>query len=332
MRKRGRDRLTSGVWLRALDAGDEVARDLLGEAVEALGVGIGSAVTLLDVEAVVLGGGLGERLGPALARPDRARRPRAHVLPRPARVPARRARRPRRRDRREPARPMRAVLVTGAARGLGAADRRATRGRRASRSSARTSRAPTSALDVRDPAAWDAAARALEAAGEPWALVNCAARTIVRDLFEIEPEEWDDVLATNLRGPFLGIRAIGPLLAARGGGRIVNVSSDSAFKGRGVVGAHYAASKAAVISLTRRAAAKLAPSGVTVNAVVPGTIDGETVRELAGDQLDALAAEAALGRLARAAGDRRRSSPGSCPDEASYVTGSVLVADGGASL
>lgn len=63
-RKRGRDRLTSGVWLRALDAGDEVARELLDEAVAALGVGIGSAVTLLDVEAVVVGGGLGERLGP----------------------------------------------------------------------------------------------------------------------------------------------------------------------------------------------------------------------------------------------------------------------------
>jgi glucokinase len=74
-RKRGRDRLTSGVWLRALDAGDEVARDLLAEAVEALGVGIGSAVTLLDVEAVVLGGGLGERLGPRwLGRIERAAR------------------------------------------------------------------------------------------------------------------------------------------------------------------------------------------------------------------------------------------------------------------
>jgi glucokinase len=76
MRKRGRDRLTSGVWLRALDAGDEVARDLLTEAVEALGIGIGSAVTLLDVEAVVLGGGLGERLGPRwLKRIERAARP-----------------------------------------------------------------------------------------------------------------------------------------------------------------------------------------------------------------------------------------------------------------
>ncbi len=63
MRKRGRDQLTSGVWLRALDSGDAVAHDLLREAVDALGVGIGSAVTLLDVEAVIFGGGLGERLG-----------------------------------------------------------------------------------------------------------------------------------------------------------------------------------------------------------------------------------------------------------------------------
>lgn len=74
-RKRGRDKLTSGVWLRALDAGDAVAHDLLGEAVEALGVGIGSAVTLLDVERVVIGGGLGERLGPQwLKRIEKAAR------------------------------------------------------------------------------------------------------------------------------------------------------------------------------------------------------------------------------------------------------------------
>jgi glucokinase len=66
--KRGRDSLTSGVWLRALDAGDAVASDLLADAVEALGIAIGSTVTLLDVEAVIVGGGLGERLGPAWLR------------------------------------------------------------------------------------------------------------------------------------------------------------------------------------------------------------------------------------------------------------------------
>jgi glucokinase len=64
MEKRRRDRLTSGIWLRALELGDDVAEELLLRAVVALGVGIGAAVTLLDVEAVVVGGGLGERLGP----------------------------------------------------------------------------------------------------------------------------------------------------------------------------------------------------------------------------------------------------------------------------
>ena len=79
-RKRGRDGLTSGVWLRALDARDDVARDLLVEAVGALGVAIGSAVTLLDVELVVIGGGLGERLGPGSRR---SRRPQHHTFFRP---------------------------------------------------------------------------------------------------------------------------------------------------------------------------------------------------------------------------------------------------------
>ncbi len=78
-RERGRESLTSGVWLRALEARDRVARDLLDEAVDALGVAIGSAVSLLDVELVVVGGGLGERLGPTwLRRIEKAAR--AHVF------------------------------------------------------------------------------------------------------------------------------------------------------------------------------------------------------------------------------------------------------------
>jgi glucokinase len=62
-RKRGRDRLTSGIWARALDHGDHLATELLDDAVEALGTGIASAQNLLDVEAIVIGGGLGLRLG-----------------------------------------------------------------------------------------------------------------------------------------------------------------------------------------------------------------------------------------------------------------------------
>ena len=63
MEKRGRDRLTSGVWARALEAEDPVAGELIDEAIKALGAGIASAVNLLDVEAVTIGGGMGVRLG-----------------------------------------------------------------------------------------------------------------------------------------------------------------------------------------------------------------------------------------------------------------------------
>ena len=220
------------------------------------------------------------------------------------------------------------MLVTGAARGLGAAVAARLAGDGYAVVGADLAGADV-VLDVRDPDAWAGAAQALEAAGEPWALVSCAARTVVRDLFAIEPDEWDDVLAVNLRGPFLGIRAFAPLLRAHGGGRIVTVSSDAALKGRGATGAHYAASKAGLIALTRRAAAALAADGITANALLPGTIDGETVRELADPAAEAAAAP--TGRLIDPDGLASLVS-WLLSDEAADVTGAEFRVDGGAAL
>ncbi len=72
MEKRGRDRLTSGIWARALRNGDPMAEKLMDRAVKALGTGIASAVNLLDVEAVVIGGGLGVRFGETYVKRIRA--------------------------------------------------------------------------------------------------------------------------------------------------------------------------------------------------------------------------------------------------------------------
>jgi glucokinase len=87
MEKRGRTRLTSGVWARALDHGDHLATELIDRAVEALGAGLASAVNLLDVETIVVGGGLGTRLGePYVERIRNAMQPHLFVDERPPRV------------------------------------------------------------------------------------------------------------------------------------------------------------------------------------------------------------------------------------------------------
>ncbi len=87
MEERGRTRLRSGIWSRALDRDDELAHELMGRAVEALGAGIASAVNLLDIGAVVIGGGLGTRLGePYVKKISKAMRPHLFVDDRPPEV------------------------------------------------------------------------------------------------------------------------------------------------------------------------------------------------------------------------------------------------------
>jgi 3-oxoacyl-[acyl-carrier protein] reductase len=180
--------------------------------------------------------------------------------------------------------------------------------------------------DVRELASWE---RLRAAVGDDvYALVNNAARTEFRSFWEIEVDEWDDVLATNLRGTYLGCRTVGAALREQGAGRIVNLASDAGHAAGGVSGAHYAASKAGVVAVTRRAATELAPHGVTVNAVAPAAIDGPLARSVLGDRLEEELQSIPVGRLGRPQEVAALVSF-LLSDDAGYITGATLDVNGG---
>ena len=173
--------------------------------------------------------------------------------------------------------------------------------RAASAADASGQRAVAVELDVRR---LDSVQACLDAAVERWGKVdvwvNNAARTLAAPFFEIDPKEWDDVLATNLRGTYFGCRVAGIHMSQRRSGRIVNLASVAGQWGRSLTGAHYAASKAGIVSVTRSAAMALAPFGVTANAIAPAAIEGPTAAAMPPDKLAAYVQEIPAGRLGNA--------------------------------
>jgi 3-oxoacyl-[acyl-carrier protein] reductase len=190
----------------------------------------------------------------------------------------------------------RTALVTGAARGLGRviAERLHAAGHRvaladldadgAAKAAAALdpegSTAVGLALDVRSK---DDFAAALEQLTARWGgvdiLVNNAGRSQVEPLMEISPESFGEIVQTNLNGCFLGCQVLGAQMAERGFGRIVNLASLAGQNGGTATGAHYAAAKGGVGTLTKVFAREFAARGVTVNAVSPGPQDLPVVHE-----------------------------------------------------
>jgi NAD(P)-dependent dehydrogenase (short-subunit alcohol dehydrogenase family) len=188
-----------------------------------------------------------------------------------------------------------------------------------------------------DVAAAATAKRAVAAADDRWGrvdiLVNNAAQIVWKSILDTSEDEWDRVMAVNVRSMFLFCRAAIPFMERQGGGAIVSTASISGLVGIAQQSA-YSASKGAIVQLTRQLAIECAPARIRVNAVAPGAIDTPFLHGLLETADDppaiaaAIQAEHPLGRWASAE-EVARSILFLASDAARFVTGSVLPVDGG---
>jgi 3-oxoacyl-[acyl-carrier protein] reductase len=148
---------------------------------------------------------------------------------------------------------------------------------------------------------------------------------------EISDGEWQEMLGINLTGPFHCVRAAVPAMKEARSGRIVNIASTAGQRGE-ALHVHYAATKGAVIAMTKSLAVELAPFGILVNAVAPGwTVTDMTREDLLGPRRDAILKTIPLGR-AGTAEDVAGAVLFLCSDLATFVTGEVLNVNGGSVL
>ena len=186
-------------------------------------------------------------------------------------------------------------------------------------------------LDVTSEAEWDAAVKAAVGAfGKLDVLVNNAGISGTYDQDMLSSAAWDKVMAVNAKGVFLGMKAAIPLMKKAGGGAIVNISSISGFVGQDGVHMAYNASKGAVRIMTKTAAVQLAGDGIRVNSVHPGFMPPMRTSKTSADPTWRAKMLGAVpmkreGRVEEVA----HAVLFLASDEASYITGTELVVDGG---
>jgi 3-oxoacyl-[acyl-carrier protein] reductase len=158
-------------------------------------------------------------------------------------------------------------------------------------------------------------------------LVNNAGICPLTPLLEISADEWDRVLAINLKGAFLCSQAVIPLMRRQGAGKIINIASSAGQMGGIAVGLHYSASKAGTLSLTKSLARLLAPQ-IQVNAVSPGTTESEMTRGWDEAAIGNIVRQIPAGRLGRPS-DVAAAVLFLASDQASFITGQTINVNGG---
>ena len=231
---------------------------------------------------------------------------------------------------------MKSALVTGGSRGIGAAAARAlardgwrltVSGSRDSQAGRETAAAVGGAFvpaDLADPVQVQAL---FDTVGDVELLVCCAGVAHYGLLQDMTDKQWQDLFDVNAAGMFRCCRAVIPGMVRRKRGCILTVSSVWGVYGASCEAA-YAASKAAVIGLTRSLAKELGPSGIRVNCVAPGVIDTDMLARFTPEEKAALAAETPLGRLGTPE-DAAELIAFLASDRASFLTGQIIGIDGG---
>lgn len=186
-------------------------------------------------------------------------------------------------------------------------------------------------LDISSEADWQSAVNGVsQRFGKIDVLFNNAAIFLIKPLIDTTVEEWDRVMGVNVRGTFLGLKTVIPVMMKQGGGSIINNASTVGLVGSLDV-ALYGASKGAIRSLSRHASVEYAAHGIRINSIYPGFVDTAMIRHrIDTEQSDsaALGKKVPLGRIA----DPREIADTVlflASDEAAYITGAEIVIDGG---
>jgi len=186
-------------------------------------------------------------------------------------------------------------------------------------------------LDLGDMDSIDAFITRLKPASEKMdILVNCAGIAAPEEFFELTPQQWDRIMDINLKGTFFLSQKISKGMSEARYGRIVNLSSASAFTPSTRPMVSYDVSKAALVMLTKVMALKLAPYGVTVNSVAPGPVVTDLLRQFFDDPntLEKGVEGIPIGRLAQPE-DVVEAILFYCSERSGYITGTTLPVEGG---